>query len=143
MIFGSLLGAYVSVAKYAANRRLSWWRTKAPARYYDGSGIKVDGFDSVGIFKLGKGGGNVPYAELEARPIKLMTDSAMETALANVLGDYFEYDRKDGFFRRISNDDEVARTTWSSDDRTRYRFLLFDQSGAYLVQKLMEEISKA
>ncbi len=122
---------------------MPFYRRKAPARCHDGPRIKVEGFDSVGIFKIRNEGRNVPYAELDATPIRRMTDPVLETAFANVLGDHFEYRKKDGFFRRKSNQAVVASTTWSSDDKTRYRFLLFDQSGALLVQRLMEEIQKA
>jgi len=143
MRYGSLTEAYVSLGKYAGNTRLPFWRRTVRARGSDGSVIRVDGFDSVGILKLGKDEGNVPYAEIDARPIKHMTDSALEIALARALGNHFEYNKKDGFFKKRATDEIVASTTWPSESKTAYRFLLFDQSGALVVNRLVEGISSA
>ena len=139
--YGALYGAYLTMATYAANTRLPWWRHTAAARCHDSSRIMVDGFDNVGIIRLGNTYDNFPFADIDATPVKRMSDSACEVALQNVLGDHFCYDKSYGLFTRKKNGAQIAQTTWATDDRRSYRLLLFDQSGAFVVQKLMEELT--
>jgi len=75
----------------------------------------------------------VPYAELSRDAVKKVPDDS----IPEILGDGFTYSKQDGCFRKKGwFGKKVAITTWSSEAKNAYRFLLVDESGAEIIDKL-------